>query len=165
MYCPNCGSTVSQNSRFCGSCGKPQSPVPSPAVSTMRTSQVSRQDAQPGKRPGSRILWLIMAGIILAAIVGIISKSPSDSSTSSSQQSSAPNAAPTSQIVRPSIPPPKFRIYKFKFNEPTSVVVPVNTTDEQLKSLLWFFREKVRSHQFTDIGLTQATAKQWGNKG
>jgi hypothetical protein len=50
-------------------------------------------------------------------------------------------------------------------NEPTSVVVPVDATDEQLKSLLWFFREKVRSHQFKDIGLMQATAKQWGNKG
>jgi len=34
--------------------------------------------------------------------------------------------------------------------------VPVNTIDEQLKSLLWQFREKVRSHQFEDIGLTEA---------
>jgi hypothetical protein len=42
--------------------------------------------------------------------------------------------------------------------------VPLNTTDEQLKSLLWQFREKVRAHQFKDLGLTQATAKQWGNK-
>ena len=44
-------------------------------------------------------------------------------------------------------------------------MVPVNTTDEQLKSLLWFFREKVRSNKFKDIGLTKTTAKQWGNAG
>jgi hypothetical protein len=32
----------------------------------------------------------------------------------------------------------------------------VSTTDEQLKSLLWFFREKVRSHLLKDIGLRPA---------
>jgi len=31
--------------------------------------------------------------------------------------------------------------------------VPVSTTDEQLKSLLWLFREKVRSRHLNDIGL------------
>jgi len=34
-----------------------------------------------------------------------------------------------------------------------SIVVPVNTTDDQLRSLLWLFREKVRSRQFADLGL------------
>ena len=47
---------------------------------------------------------------------------------------------------------------------PTSIVVPLSTTDDQLKSLLWFFREKVRSQQFKEIGLTQPTNKQWGKK-
>ena len=105
-----------------------------------------------------------MGGILVAIIAGIIGKSPDNSSpTSTTQQSSASNASPQLQIIRPLIPPPKFRIYKFKIDVPTSVVVPVNTTDEQLKSLLWFFREKVRSNKFKDIGLTQATATQWGN--
>ncbi|MGB9233151.1 MAG: hypothetical protein WCC04_01975 [Terriglobales bacterium] len=70
----------------------------------------------------------------------------------------ASDASPHPQIVRPSTPPPKFRIYKFKDDgiSPTSVVVPVTTTDEQLKSLLWFFREKVRSQEFKSIGLRSA---------
>ena len=42
-------------------------------------------------------------------------------------------------------------------------MVPVGTTDEQLKSLLWFFRDKMRSQKYRDIGLTHGTAKQWGN--
>ncbi len=105
-----------------------------------------------------------MGGIILAVIAAIIVRSPSDSSTSPTDQSSAPSATPQPQIARPSIPPPKFRIHKLKVDEPTSIVVPINTTDEQLRSLLWFFWEKVRSHQFNDIGLTRATAKEWGNK-
>jgi len=29
----------------------------------------------------------------------------------------------------------------------------VNTSDEQLRSLLWLFREKARSHHLKDIGL------------
>jgi hypothetical protein len=49
--------------------------------------------------------------------------------------------------------------------QPTSVVVPINTSDEQLKSLLWFFRERVRTGQFKAIGLTQPTAVQWGKAG
>jgi hypothetical protein len=59
------------------------------------------------------------------------------------------------QIVRPSIPPPKFQIYRYKPDgiSPVSIVVPVNTSDEQLKSLLRFFREKARSHRLKDIGL------------
>jgi hypothetical protein len=166
MYCQHCGSVLGENARFCRSCG--QSQVPSSTV-TMNAVQVSRQGSNPkGNRNPS--LWLICGGIIiLGVIASMIGRSPSDSSTPTALPSPAPSSAPSStpqpQIVRPSVPPPKFRIYKFKIEAPTSVVVPVNATDEQLKSLLWLFREKVRSHQFKDIGLTQPTSKQWGNKG
>lgn len=80
----------------------------------------------------------------------------------------APSSSPSKtepQIVRQRVPPPKFRIYKFKTDEVISVVVPVSTTNEQLESLLWLFREKVRSHRYRDIGLAHGTAKQWGNVG
>lgn len=50
------------------------------------------------------------------------------------------------QVVRPSAPPPKFQIYKYDPDGTVAIVVPVNTTDEQLKSLLWLFRERVRTH-------------------
>jgi hypothetical protein len=105
-----------------------------------------------------------MSGIVLVVIVGIFGRSPSDRPTST-QQSSGSSAAEPPKVVRPIVPPPKFHIHRFKVDEPTAIVVPVNTTDEQLKSLLWLFRDKVRSHRFNDIGLTQPTAKQWGNKG
>ena len=68
-------------------------------------------------------------------------------------------------VNRPPVPPPRFRVYRSKMDEGTSVVVSPTTTDEQLRSLLWFFREKVRSRHFKDIGINQPTSKQWGKNG
>jgi hypothetical protein len=159
MYCQSCGSVLSQDARFCQSCGKQQVP-PVPVVTPKSPAAQVLVSPQQRKRSSSKILWSVVGGtVLLVAIVGIIGKSPTDNSTSANQQSSASNATPQPHIATPSVPPPKFRIYKLKTDEPTSVVVPVNTTDEQLKSLLWFFREKVRARQFKDIGLTKATAK------
>lgn len=158
MYCQHCGSLLDQDTRFCQSCGKPQPPNSSPAVPPTNAPQVSRQDALPRKGSQSKIVWLIVGVIILAVIAAIIVRSPSDSSTPPTQRVSAPDASPQPQIVRPSTPPPKFRIYKFRIGEPISVVVSPRTTNEQLKSLLWLFREKIRSHQLEEIGLTQAAA-------
>jgi hypothetical protein len=53
---------------------------------------------------------------------------------------------------RPSIPPPSFRIFKSR-NGITAVVVGERTTDDELASLLWFFREKVRSRDFQSLGI------------
>ena len=84
--------------------------------------------------------------------------------------SGAPRVENSSPVItasqsRSNIPPPKFRIFRAKLDEGISVVVSPATTDEQLKSLLWFFREKVRSHQFKEIGITRPTSKQWGKLG
>jgi len=163
MYCQGCGFVLSQDARFCKNCGKPQSPAvsaPMPSSVPAPTAPIVRVE----KRTRSRILWLVLVGLVLIIIV---SQSPWDNSTSTGSSPTTPPASTAAQppIARPTVPPPKFRIYKFKLDEPTAIVVPIATTDEQLKSLLWFFRAKVRSHQFKDIGLRQATAKQWGNKG
>lgn len=159
MYCQSCGSLLPQDARFCSSCGRQQLAFP----------KITPPPAQVGappprhKQSGSKVLLLVVGCIILFAVIaGVIDKPTPDSSNSMAQQSST---AASPQTARPNIPPPEFHIYKSKLDQPTAVVVPPNTTDEQLKSLLWFFREKVRSHQFKDIGLTQPTAKQWGNKG
>lgn len=69
------------------------------------------------------------------------------------------------EVSRPSLPPPKFKFYRSEIDAGTAVVVSPRTTDEQLKSLLWFFREKVRSRRFVDIGITRPTSVQWGKKG
>ena len=82
-----------------------------------------------------------------------------------SERSMEPASEGTTALGRPSTPPPSFRVFRSKLDEGASVVVPTNTTDDQVKSLLWLFREKVRSHHFREIGLTHPTSKQWGKEG
>lgn len=65
----------------------------------------------------------------------------------------------------PQVPPPKFRVFKFGTDVSTAYVVPGNTTDEQLKSLLWFFRRKVRAGDFKAIGIRRPTTMQYGHFG
>jgi hypothetical protein len=61
-------------------------------------------------------------------------------------------------------PVPKYKIYRQSSTEPTTVVVAENSTDEQLHSLLWFFRRNIRSHDFKAIGLTIPTSTKYGAK-
>ncbi len=113
---------------------------------------------------GSHPLWAIL---ILVLFVGFLSRSllnegQQSTTTTTSQQSSGTQEKET---ALPQIPPPEFRLFKSGTDQQTAYVVPVNTSDEQLKSLLWSFRSKVRAGDFKAIGITQPTAKQWGQYG
>ncbi len=104
------------------------------------------------RRSSSKLLSLAGGTVLLAVIAGLACESTPESSSSTTQQSSGSKSALPQQIIRPSIPPPKFQPYRHSEGI-DSIVVPVTTSDEQLKSLLWLFREKVRSHQLKDTGL------------
>lgn len=111
--------------------------------------------------------FLIIAACVLVLAVLVVSvpgtKQKAPSSPSSNEVVATP--AKSTAADQPTIPPPKFRVYRSKLDEGTSVVVSPSTSDEQLKSLLWLFREKVRSHRFRDVGILQPTSKQWGQEG
>lgn len=66
------------------------------------------------------------------------------------------------ETVRPSARPPRFVVFKEDVHLAVAFVVPLNTTNEQLKSLLWMFRDKVHSNQFADLGLKSVD---WGKSG
>jgi hypothetical protein len=111
---------------------------------------------------------------MLSVVVSVVLTScatPTDVSTpGKSGVSNVPEpVAANADSARPTIPPPNFRLYRFKFDESTgssiiSYVVPTNATDDQLKSLVWLFREKVRSQKFRDISITQPTSRNFGKK-
>src|ERR1700728_2248264 len=52
---------------------------------------------------------------------------------------------------------PDFKVFLQKIDMPTILVVPENTTDDQLKNLLWFLRIKVREGKFKELGLHPTT--------
>ena len=101
MYCQNCGSVLSQDARFCQSCGKPQS-LPQPPSPPPVTPAPIPRTIQPQQKPRSKILWLVMGGIVLLVIIiGMLGKSPSDnSSTENSQKTESATTGPTAEEAR-----------------------------------------------------------------
>jgi len=124
------------------------------ATYIMVSLSIWKKNGNPVK--GKAIGWIVAVLLLMASLGGLTSIGGDIHDTAGADNSSA--SLPLSpRIVRPSIPRPKFRVYKSSDETPsqTSVVVPSNTTDEQLKSLLWFFREHVRAHDFKPIGIAE----------
>jgi hypothetical protein len=169
MFCNVCGQQVSTNSTFCNRCGN-RSATEQPSAQPSRIPQPT-VGGQAGLIAGSATrkvlgagpkVWIV-AAVVLLLIVAVISFNTSQHPTT--QPSSTPTERKTETVAavsRPTSPPPPFRVYGSKRDQGTSVVVSPTTTDEQLKSLLWLFREKVRAHRFKDIGITQPTSRQFG---
>lgn len=110
----------------------------------------------------------VLIGLLLLLCVEVIccnTSSPEQEPTAQQPPAETEKKQEAVAVTRPTIPPPTFRVYRSKLDDGTSVIVSPDTTDEQLKSLLWLFRIKVRSHRFNDIGITQPTREQWGKKG
>jgi hypothetical protein len=103
-------------------------------------------------------MCLVKIGLITAALAVLVSCESTPPVRNSPSKQSA-----VLVTNRPTVVPPRFRLYHFS-PDGISYVVPNNTTDEQLTSLLWLFREKVRSRRFLDIGITQPTSKHFGKK-
>ena len=109
-------------------------------------------------------IWAILLLLFfLGAMSSSILKHQPDEGSQTPSRTLASSQVQETTVAR--IPPPKFRVFRSKPDEDTTYIVAVDTTDEQLKSLLWFFREKVRTSKFREIGITQPTAKQWGEYG
>jgi len=165
VNCSRCGFPLGGQQGFCPRCGATCQPV-----GDRNTGGPQRlQDPLPGHvRSNSRTkAFLIIAACVFILAILVVSIPGSKSKAPSSQTSSEKAATPTSITAaeQPTTPPPKFKVYRSKLDEGTSIVVSSSTSDDQLKSLLWLFREKVRSHRFKDVGILQPTSKQWGQEG
>ena len=76
MYCQNCGSVLSQDARFCQSCGKPQTLPQTPSPPPMIPAPIART-IQPQIKPKSKIFGIVGGVILPVVIVSILGKSPS----------------------------------------------------------------------------------------
>jgi len=59
---------------------------------------------------------------------------------------------------------PPFKLFLQKIDMPTVLVVAETTPDDQLKSLLWYLRTKIRANAFKDLGI-KPTATLYGIPG
>ena len=172
MVCNACGQQVPSDSTFCNRCGKPLPMDSSPRQ--VAGSSDSTVAGELGRVAGTATrhfmlagpkAWLA-AGFVIIVLLILFNMNTQQQPTTASQPPEAEKSTePVATVNRPTEPPPKFRVYRSKIEEGTAVVVSPATTDEQLKSLLWLFREKVRSHHFKDVGINSPTSLQWGKKG
>jgi hypothetical protein len=103
---------------------------------------------------------LMAVAVVIATTIQIFQKTSEPSTPGTAAVSNPPASA-----WRPEAPAPKFTIYRVKANLPVAVVVPATSTDDELKQLLWYFRNKVKMKEFKDLGIEKATQTQWGNDG
>lgn len=119
---------------------------------------------QTGMTQQLKLIWTVATLAVALGIQAYQVHSEAGERKSSAQPQ--PVASTQLAVQEPSFSNlPKFRVFKFKTDVPTAYVVPVETTDEQIKTLLWYFRKNVRAGDFKKIGLTQPTALQWGQRG
>ena len=131
--CKECGQKISNDAKTCPNCGKPQ--------------------AKGGLGCVGVVGILILVGII-GAVVNHGSGGSGGGTEGQGTSSSSKSAGP--KFEKSNVPHPKYHIYRqVPKSGLISVVVARATTDEQLKSLLWFFREKVRAHELKELGMTE----------
>ncbi len=177
MFCNACGQQVSEDSGFCSRCGKPLPKYSSPTTRSAASQPAfaGRANSKLGADPKVWVAAVVLLLLLVLVVVSFNTRQLPTAQPQSTAQQQPPAQPSTAQAEmkaeavttanRPKTPPPQFRIYRSKLDQGTSIVVLPTTTDEQLKSLLWLLREKIRSHRFKEIGITQPTAKQWGKKG
>jgi hypothetical protein len=164
VNCSRCGFPLRTQQGFCPRCGAAYRPAGDQNIgASQRLQDATSGPAQANSRAKAFLVVAALVLVLAILVVSIRTKQKSPSSQSSNEAVTTP--ATVTAAEQPTIPPPKFRVYRSKLDEGTSVVVSPSTSDEQLKSLLWLFREKVRSHRFKDVGILQPTSKQWGQKG
>ncbi len=189
MYCPDCGTVMRQDAQFCERCGKRQDlPVgPASRAQSRRHFRSKRrvwlfllfvasvaaigiqiydnripahqttgqQETPTAQTPDEEF----EQSVNVLVTTGHLSRSEAERSVRLGIQNQAKALAAREPDH---LHPPKFLLYKSKTSGATSYVVPLTTTNEELKTLLWFFRRKVRSRAFAQIGITKPTSKNWG---
>lgn len=93
------------------------------------------------------MLWMIVMAV---PVVGLVLGSLF-------QNEKTTPKSPDTMASKPSQPPPKFHILRQEAGLPIPVIVSRDVTEEQLHSLLWFFRQNVRARKFAQLGLKKPT--------
>jgi len=159
-YCTKCGQMEPSGSLFCGRCGTRVALAQTPGTPAYVNRRVSSQKTRIRALGRWLAVVVVLTGLAATVIIGRWqSDSGAHQKAAVQPRSDQAEKKASTGVSRPTIAPPKFQLYRSKLDEHlTSIVVSPDATDGQLRSLLWLFREKVRSHRFKDIGITDPSS-------
>jgi hypothetical protein len=119
----------------------------------------------------NRATHLVLTFVLIASASTLVyrlaygRREPVIDSGGQTQPATSASGPQTQNVIPSNVQHATFHIFKSETDGQTTYIVPLNTTDEQLRGLLWYFRQKVRGGDFKAIGITRPTAKQWGKYG
>jgi hypothetical protein len=133
-YCTQCGAAVLAGNNFCIRCGCRATPDVTGVAEEKHDHHLS---------------WVLLAA--LAIVVVCVPFLASLDSTKPAVSSSASTPA----IQKPAVP---FSVEQKTSGKPVAVWLPPNSTDEQLRELVQYFRLELQSQKFTDLGINAPTS-------
>jgi hypothetical protein len=165
--CPKCHAVTDPSAGFCSSCGSFVVEDNALATGNPNESAFNTLPPPPSQKPqmhplktALRIFALlaivVVGGLVTLMVIFAIKGSPVEpAKTPESSVASQDKSSPVIASARPQIAPPKYRMIHQTAEWPGPFIVAVGTTDDELKSLLWDIRDKIRSHSYKDLGLNE----------
>jgi len=151
MRCSNCGTENSEGYRFCGSCGTPLF-HPNSAVNYVPTTQTQQvvspsRSTLSGRVQASIVIGALGALALCLCIIGTLVARTIPSPVPSSQ-------VPTTLPIATQLP--TFSVIG-RDKSSFSLLVPQNTTDEQLAQLIYAFRQARKNNSLGRMGIPATT--------
>lgn len=165
--CPKCHGVTDPSARFCSSCGSFVVENNDAATVNPNEPAFNALLPSPSQKPRIRPLKaalkifalftiVIVGGLVTLMVIFAIKGSPVEPpKTPESNAASQDKSSPVIANARPQIAPPKYRMIHQTAEWPGPFIVAVGTTDDELKSLLWDIRDKIRSHSYKELGLNE----------
>jgi hypothetical protein len=121
-------------------------------------------EPKPSSKSGLVIAGLGLVTLLIYFLVTISNRKEPDvalkgtAAVADSTTSSKPFPSVSSDSVS-NMKPPKFRLLQRKPDEVLAAVVDPNTTDDQIKALLWYLHENIQAQHFKQLGIHPTSKK------
>lgn len=140
-YCTQCGAALLPGNDFCIQCGSHV------AANAHSGTEEEKHD--------HHVSWALLGALAIVVLcVPFLT----------SLDSTRPDVAPSRPI--PSIPKPtvSFRVEQKASGKPVTVLVPSDSTSQQITALVQYFRVEIQGQKFADLGIISPTSAHEGGR-